>query len=88
MQSEEVAVSQLGASDGRSLGMSIFDADGVIFVVVVNQANQMSIWPADRESPSGWQVIGNSGTKKECLAYIEQHWSDMRPTSLQQLAAR
>jgi MbtH protein len=67
--------------------MSIFDADDVIFNVVVNHEEQYSIWPADRELPAGWRAVGKSGTKKECLAYIEEVWTDMRPLSLRQRMA-
>jgi len=29
-------------------------------------------------------TVGKSGLKKECLAYIEETWTDMRPLSLRQ----
>jgi MbtH protein len=50
--------------------------------VVVNHEEQYSIWPADREMPSGWREAGKQGSKAECLAYIEEVWTDMRPLSL------
>jgi len=50
--------------------------------VVVNHEEQYSIWPADRELPLGWRDGGKCGTKAECLAYIEEVWTDMRPLSL------
>ncbi len=50
--------------------------------VVVNDEEQYSIWPVDRENPAGWRDAGKTGTKQECLAYIEQVWTDMRPLSL------
>lgn len=50
--------------------------------VVVNHEEQYSIWPADREAPTGWREAGKQGTKAECLAYIEEVWTDMRPLSL------
>lgn len=50
--------------------------------VVVNHEEQYSIWPADRETPDGWREVGVSGDKEKCLAYIEEHWTDMRPLSL------
>jgi MbtH protein len=28
--------------------------------------------------------VGKSGNKKDCLAHIEQVWTDMRPLSLRQ----
>jgi MbtH protein len=50
--------------------------------VVVNAEGQYSLWFADRENPPGWSDAGKSGTKEECLAYVEQVWTDMRPVSL------
>ena len=41
-----------------------------------------SIWPADRELPLGWNKVGKSGPKAECLDYIKEVWTDMRPLSL------
>jgi len=56
--------------------------DTTIYKVVVNHEEQYSIWPQDREPPLGWHDVGKSGTKAECLAYIEEVWTDMRPLSL------
>jgi len=56
--------------------------DNTIYKVVVNSEEQYSIWPADRENPLGWNDAGKSGTKAECLQYIEAVWTDMRPLSL------
>lgn len=56
--------------------------DTTIYKVVVNHEEQYSIWPADRENPLGWKDVGKSGRKAECLAYIEEVWTDMRPLSL------
>src|SRR6185295_7392929 len=58
--------------------------DTTIFKVVVNHEEQYSIWPADRENAVGWRDTGKTGTKEECLAYIEEVWNDMRPLSLRQ----
>jgi MbtH protein len=30
----------------------------------------------------GWHDAGKTGTKEECLAYIKEVWTDMRPLSL------
>jgi len=54
-----------------------------IYAVVVNQEEQYSIWPADREVPAGWRAVGKSGLKAECLDFIKEVWTDMRPLSLQ-----
>lgn len=56
--------------------------DGQIYAVVINAEKQYSMWPVDREIPSGWESVGRTGTKQECLDYIESVWTDMRPESL------
>ena len=56
--------------------------DTTIYKVVVNHEEQYSIWPVWRELPAGWRDAGKSGTKDECLAYIKEVWTDMRPLSL------
>ena len=58
--------------------------DKRIYKVVVNHEEQYSIWLADRENPAGWREAGKTGTKDECLAYIKEAWTDMRPLSLRQ----
>jgi MbtH protein len=52
------------------------------FVVVVNDEEQYSIWPAGRDLPSGWRAAGRRGPKDACLAYTTGVWTDMRPLSL------
>ena len=56
--------------------------DTTAYQVVVNHEEQYSIWPVDRDLPLGWNAAGKSGSKAECLAYIEEVWTDMRPLSL------
>lgn len=56
--------------------------DTTIYKVVVNHEEQYSIWPEYRENPLGWRDVGKSGPKAECLAYIKEVWTDMRPLSL------
>jgi MbtH protein len=56
--------------------------DGRRYRAVVNDEEQYSIWPADRENPAGWRDTGVSGSKQECLDHIERVWTDMRPLSL------
>ena len=61
--------------------------DTTIYKVVINHEEQYSIWPADREPPLGWKEVGQQGPKTECLAYIKDVWTDMRPLSLRQKMA-
>src|SRR5215212_2522725 len=56
--------------------------DTTIYKVVLNHEEQYSIWPADRENALGWRDAGKTGPKAECLAYIKEVWTDMRPLSL------
>ena len=63
------------------------EEDTTIYQVVINHEEQYSIWPAEREPPLGWQEVGKQGLKAECLAYIKDVWTDMRPLSLRQKMA-
>ena len=56
--------------------------DKTLYKAVVNHDEQYSILPADRENALGWKDAGKQGTKDECLAYIKEVWTDMRPLSL------
>ncbi len=58
--------------------------DQTIYKVVINHEEQYSIWPANRENALGWNDVGRNGTKQECLDYIKEVWTDMRPLSLRQ----
>ncbi|MFN6484859.1 MULTISPECIES: MbtH family protein [unclassified Nostoc] len=60
----------------------ITSEDTTIYKVVVNHEEQYSIWFVDRENPLGWTDVGKSGLKSECLEYIKEVWTDMRPLSL------
>ena len=57
------------------------------YVVVVNHEEQYSVWFADRALPDGWRSVGKSGKKRDCLAYIGEVWTDMRPLSLRKWMA-
>ena len=56
--------------------------DTTIYKVVMNHEEQYSIWPDYKEIPRGWTHVGKTGPKAECLAYIKEVWTDMRPLSL------
>ncbi len=59
-----------------------FDDDTGTFCVVCNDEEQFSLWPAFAEVPVGWQVVFAESTRAQCLAHIEENWTDMRPRSL------
>jgi uncharacterized protein YbdZ (MbtH family) len=71
--------------DSKEILMSLHDPDRedtTIYKVVVNHEEQYSIWPDYKETPLGWNDVGKSGLKPDCLAYIKEVWTDMRPLSL------
>ncbi len=53
-----------------------------LYNVVKNDEDQYSIWWAEQDPPVGWNLCGKLGTKEECLSYIDEVWTDMRPRSL------
>jgi MbtH protein len=63
------------------------DAEGV-FLVLVNDEGQHSLWPSFADVPAGWQVAAGPDDRGACVAHIEQHWTDMRPRSLVQKLSR
>ena len=62
--------------------------DTTIYVAVVNDEEQYSIWPEGRALPLGWRDAGKRGPKAEVLAWIEEVWTDMRPLSLRERMRR
>jgi len=57
------------------------DADGT-YLVLVNEENQHSLWPAFAEVPAGWTTVDGPDGRQACLDYVEANWTDMRPASL------
>jgi len=62
--------------------------DDTTFDVVINDEEQYSIWPSYKAIPAGWKSVGKQGKKAECLAYIDETWTDMRPLSLRKALAQ
>jgi MbtH protein len=50
--------------------------------VVLNDEEQYSIWPDGRENPLGWRDEGFAGSEADCLARIDEVWTDICPASL------
>nr|WP_281393424.1 MbtH family NRPS accessory protein [Kutzneria kofuensis] len=59
-----------------------FDDDARHHLVLVNDEDQHSLWPCVAEAPAGWAVVHGPASRAECLAYVEQNWTDIRPRSL------
>ncbi|MDD5275185.1 MAG: MbtH family NRPS accessory protein [Methylovulum sp.] len=58
------------------------EEDNTVYQVVVNHEEQYSIWPDYKEIPGGWKAVDKTGNKQDCLDYIKEVWTDMRPLSL------
>jgi MbtH protein len=65
-----------------------FDDDNGTFVVLVNDEDQHSLWPTFADVPAGWRKIFGEADRAECLAYVEQNWTDMRPRTLRESMER
>ncbi|GAA1601449.1 MbtH family protein [Catellatospora bangladeshensis] len=59
------------------------DADGR-YLVLVNDEDQHSLWPAFAAVPAGWRTVFGEDTRDACLAYVEAHWTDLRPRTLRE----
>lgn len=57
-------------------------AAGRVYEVVVNHEEQYSIWDSGMDVPAGWSPVGVSGSREECLAYIDRTWTDITPLSV------
>jgi MbtH protein len=64
------------------------DEDTTTYQVLRNDEEQYSLWPVLLDVPAGWTPVGKQGTKTECMSYVDEVWTDMRPLSLrEQMAA-
>ncbi|MDV3128308.1 MbtH family protein [Mycobacterium sp. 21AC1] len=59
-----------------------FDDENGVFVVLVNDEDQYSLWPVFADVPTAWRVVFGESSRADCLDYIEQNWTDLRPRSL------
>jgi uncharacterized protein YbdZ (MbtH family) len=64
-----------------------FDDDNGTFVVLVNDEEQYSLWPTFADVPAGWRQVFGASDRADCLDYVEQTWTDMRPRSLREAMA-
>ncbi|MDH6124892.1 MbtH family NRPS accessory protein [Kitasatospora sp. GP82] len=58
-----------------------FDAEDAAFSVLVNAEGQFSLWPVAVEVPAGWTVAHGPADRSASLGYVNEHWTDLRPSS-------
>lgn len=59
-----------------------FEDENATYLVLINEEGQHSLWPSFVDVPPGWTVAHPADTRKACLDYVNQNWTDMRPMSL------
>ena len=59
-----------------------FEDPDAMYLVLINEEGQHSLWPVFADVPDGWEVIFGEAGRQECLDFIEKNWTDMRPKSL------
>ncbi|MFF3500359.1 MbtH family protein [Streptomyces sp. NPDC003247] len=59
-----------------------FDDDDGVFLVLVNDEGQYSLWPEFLPVPAGWAGVHGPDSRAACLEHVERNWTDMRPRSL------
>jgi MbtH protein len=59
-----------------------FDDENGTFYVLLNDEEQYSLWPTFVDVPAGWRVVFGASTRSDCVAYVEESWTDLRPKSL------
>jgi len=65
-----------------------FDDEDGSFYVLVNDEDQHSLWPTFTGVPAGWRIVFGEAARADCLAYVEENWTDMRPRSLREAMAK
>ena len=70
------------------MSINPFDDDNGTFLVLVNNEDQHSLWPSFADTPAGWRVVYGEASRAECLDYVDQNWTDIRPKSLQESVKR
>jgi len=59
-----------------------FEQSDGTYLVLRNDEDQYSLWPSFVDVPAGWTAVLDAGSRERCVAYVEEHWTDMRPRSL------
>ncbi|PIE25757.1 MAG: hypothetical protein CSA58_12645 [Micrococcales bacterium] len=48
------------------------EQDDRTYTVLINDKDQHSLWLASKDVPAGWRPVGKTGTKDECVAYVDE----------------
>jgi MbtH protein len=59
-----------------------FDVPDTDYTVLRNEENQHSLWPAFADVPAGWTITHGPAPREECMTYVQENWTDLRPRSV------
>jgi MbtH protein len=59
-----------------------FDDPAATFLVLVNDQQQHSLWPAAIAVPDGWHTVHGPDSRGNCQDHIDAHWLDIRPAAV------
>ena len=59
-----------------------FEDNDAEYLVLTNDENQHSLWPASIVVPEGWASVHGPVAREAALAYVDANWTDLRPASL------
>ncbi|MGW1955394.1 MbtH family protein [Streptomyces sp. NPDC001920] len=57
-----------------------FEDDNGTYLVLTNAEGRHSLWPDGIDVPDGWDVALTASSRTDCLAFVEEHWTDICPT--------
>ena len=60
---------------------SLLDDPALDYLVLVNDESQHSLWPASVAVPAGWTIAHGPAARADCLGYVRENWTDIRPAS-------
>ncbi|MEU8845988.1 MbtH family protein [Streptomyces sp. NPDC048564] len=56
-----------------------FEDENGTYLVLTNTEGQFSLWPDGITVPDGWDVALTASSRADCLAYVENRWTDLCP---------
>lgn len=59
-----------------------FENEKLTFCVLVNDEEQHSLWPEFIQVPAGWRRVFGPQARQECINYINENRTNIKPKSL------
>ncbi|MDF3147444.1 MULTISPECIES: MbtH family protein [unclassified Streptomyces] len=56
-----------------------FEDENGTYLVLTNAEGQFSLWPDGITVPGGWDVAMTASSRADCLAFVEDRWTDISP---------